>query len=106
MAAHSNKKLNGWQLAAAKQRPLTLGARLDAKKRLPPLREIKVAAVVPLNLTLAELRADQCRYPYGGGNYRFCGLKKMDGKSYCPEHFRLCTRQEPLSPIKLPPRWR
>jgi GcrA cell cycle regulator len=37
---------------------------------------------------------NECHYPYGdAGNFRFCGLKKMDGKSpYCPEHCAIAYR--------------
>lgn len=52
----------------------------------------RAAAVVPLHIGLVDLQSHHCRYPYGEGPYSFCGHKKADGSSYCPEHFALTWR--------------
>lgn len=48
--------------------------------------------VVPLKLSLLELKADQCRYPYGepsNKDFFFCGLPAIEGRSYCLCHYQL-----------------
>jgi hypothetical protein len=52
------------------------------------LAPLKLAAVEPLNLTLAELPELGCRY-IAGNDYLYCGHLKMAGSSYCVAHHRL-----------------
>jgi GcrA cell cycle regulator len=53
---------------------------------------MRVADVVPLHLTLLELEPDMCRWPYGDGNFTFCGCPKFGDSSYCEPHDALATR--------------
>jgi GcrA cell cycle regulator len=59
------------------------------KRALPP-------EAGPLHLTLLELEADDCRFPYGDGcqPYLFCGHAALEGSSYCRLHMNLCTRSD------------
>lgn len=59
--------------------------------------EVKLAAVVPLSVTLDELQPDECRYPYGDGPFLFCGNPQQPDSSYCAGHHRLCW-QKPQAP--------
>lgn len=58
---------------------------------------LRVADVVPLHLSLLELEAGQCRWPYGDGSaalpYTFCGCPQFDGSSYCDGHAALAMRE-------------
>lgn len=65
-------------------------ARLGHRKEMPRLRCV---ALEPRGLSLIELGADDCRYPYGGDGegepISFCGHPKRAGSSYCTAHFHL-----------------
>jgi GcrA cell cycle regulator len=42
-----------------------------------------------------EIREFACRWPVGdpgSGDLVYCGLKRADGRSYCPGHCRLAYR--------------
>ncbi len=56
--------------------------------------EVKLADVVPLNLTLDELELGECRYPYGEGPFLFCG-NPIEHGSYCAAHHKLCWVKAP-----------
>lgn len=62
----------------------------------PRIEEIRLrcAEIEPRHLTLEQLDPDDCRYPFGEGPFTFCGRLKLEGRSYCPEHFRLSTAKE------------
>lgn len=62
---------------------------------LPPIdiEALRCAVVDPLHLALADLEPHQCRYPYGGGPYTFCGLPKLEPYSYCGAHLVLCCHE-------------
>ena len=46
----------------------------------------------PFNLDLLELRDHHCRFAYGESTpYLFCGHNVVEGSSWCPAHFRICT---------------
>jgi GcrA cell cycle regulator len=70
-------------------------------QELPPLRR---AAVVPRRLSLPELEAGDCRYPYGGDEegepISFCGHPRRRGSSYCAAHFHL-TRNPGAAPERV-----
>ncbi len=71
-------------------RPKSMAERVHKRKDRPMAR-VREADVVPLLLPLIDLRRDQCRYPYGDSDFRFCGLTTMASSlSYCPEHHALC----------------
>ncbi len=73
-------------------------ARLAHRKEMPKLR---CAAVESRGLSLLELEAGDCRYPYGGDEegeaITFCGHPKRRGSSYCAAHFHL-TRNPDAAP--------
>jgi hypothetical protein len=49
--------------------------------------------------SLIDLEPNECRYPYGDSDFKFCGAPqhihvlngKMVQSSYCKEHRLLCT---------------
>ncbi len=44
----------------------------------------------PVNLSLLDLGANQCRFPTTDDNpFLFCGMKKKDGSVYCPHHHQV-----------------
>jgi GcrA cell cycle regulator len=49
---------------------------------------LRCVEIIPLNLTLAEIGEDQCRY-IAGEEYLYCGHPKMSGSSYCTPHHHL-----------------
>lgn len=51
---------------------------------------LRCAEVVPRHVALMDLGASDCRYPYGDGNFTFCGHPKLDDCSYCAAHYDLC----------------
>ena len=67
-------------------RPIPVRTRAEA----PKLRCVEIA---PRHLSLIELEAGDCRYPYGGDEegeaITFCGHPRREGSSYCTPHFHL-----------------
>jgi GcrA cell cycle regulator len=74
--------------------------RVAAKFRLPrPIRKraaalrLRCVGIVPRHLSLLELEAGDCRYPFGGDAegeaITFCGHPRREGSSYCVSHFHL-----------------
>jgi GcrA cell cycle regulator len=57
---------------------------------LPKLRCVEIE---PRHLSLIELEAGDCRYPYGGDEegepITFCGHPRREDSSYCTAHFHL-----------------
>lgn len=94
---------NGIQLQGARsgrkpgpQRPRRSFKARTYKFKFEPVPDVPedfrlfASAVVSKNLTLEELPADLCLYPYGEGPYFFCGHPQQENSSYCPAHHRLC----------------
>jgi GcrA cell cycle regulator len=54
---------------------------------------LRCVDIEPRHLSLAELEAGDCRYPYGGDAdgeaITFCGHPKREDCSYCAAHFHL-----------------
>jgi hypothetical protein len=76
----------------------SLGQTCEARKtrQFPTLRPLRQADVNPRLVELTELGADDCHYPYNdSGNFRFCGLGRQTGSSYCPKHHALTTYDTP-----------
>jgi len=73
-------------------------ARRAHRQEIPKLR---CAAVEPRHLSLVELEAGDCRYPYGGDEegeaVTFCGRPRHAGSSYCAAHLHL-TRNPAAMP--------
>ncbi len=69
-------------------------AKADVRERAAAL-QLRCVAVNPRHLSLVELEAGDCRYPYGGDvegePITFCGHPRRDGSSYCPSHFHLTS---------------
>jgi GcrA cell cycle regulator len=57
--------------------------------------KLRCVGIVPRHLSLLELEACDCRYPYGGDAegeaITFCGHPRREGSSYCVPHFRLTS---------------
>ena len=55
--------------------------------------ELRCVEVDPRHLSILELGAGDCRYPYGGDEegeaITFCGHPKHEESSYCTAHFHL-----------------
>jgi GcrA cell cycle regulator len=84
-------------------------------KRSNPARCV---GIEPRHLSLLELEARDCRYPYGGDRdgeaITFCGHLRREDSSYCAAHFHL-TRNVESAPersagdrriCRATPRWR
>jgi GcrA cell cycle regulator len=54
---------------------------------------LRCIEIVPRHLSLMQLEAGDCRYPYGGDAegeaISFCGHPQRDGSSYCAGHLHL-----------------
>jgi GcrA cell cycle regulator len=75
--------------------------RFFSTRKAPRLRCVEV---MPRRCGLAELEANDCRYPYGGDAegepITFCGHPRRPGTSYCTPHFHLCRDPEAsLQPV-------
>jgi GcrA cell cycle regulator len=61
--------------------------------RRPEPVMLRCVGVSPRLVSLAELEASDCRYPYGGDKENepitFCGHPRLPGSSYCAPHFHL-----------------
>ena len=75
-----------------RERHAPLVARMPVFKRTeaPKLRCVEL---VPRHLSLLDLEASDCRYPYGGEAdgeaITFCGHPRREDSSYCTPHFHL-----------------
>ncbi len=78
-----------------------------AKPRLVPQRpvlkraaalKLRCVGIEPRHLSLIELKARDCRYPYGGDKdgeaITFCGHPRQEDSSYCAAHFHLTRKVE------------
>jgi GcrA cell cycle regulator len=69
-------------------------ARVEVRERAAAL-QLRCVAITPRHLSLVELEAGDCRYPYGGDvegeAITFCGHPRRDGSSYCVSHFHLTS---------------
>lgn len=43
-------------------------------------------------VTFDELGKGECRFPFGGHDFRFCGLTALEDRSYCRHHTILTTQ--------------
>jgi len=59
----------------------------------PEPAKLRCVGIRPRLVSLVELEADDCRYPYGGDRegeaISFCGHPCFRGSSYCAPHFHL-----------------
>jgi GcrA cell cycle regulator len=59
---------------------------------------LRCVGIKPRLVSLIELGANDCRYPYGGERdgeaITFCGHPKLPGSSYCAPHFHLTRGAE------------
>jgi GcrA cell cycle regulator len=69
-------------------------AKVEVRKRAAA-PQLRCVAIIPRHLSLVELEAGDCRYPYGGDvegePITFCGHPRRDGSSYCVSHFHLTS---------------
>lgn len=77
----------------------TPGAHQPAVKRAEPVK-LRCVGVNPRLITLLDLEAGDCRYPYGGDKdgdpIVFCGHPRRPGSRYCTPHFHLTRDPEGL----------
>jgi GcrA cell cycle regulator len=88
----------GARLRKRRERALSgVAAKPKVRERAAAL-QLRCVAVNPRHLSLAELEASDCRYPYGGDAegepITFCGHPRHDGSSYCFSHFHLTRAPE------------
>ncbi len=73
-------------------------------ERAAPVK-LRCVGISPRLLSLVELEASDCRYPYGGDKENepitFCGHPRLAGSSYCAPHFYL-TRTTEAQPERAP----
>jgi GcrA cell cycle regulator len=85
-----------------------LGKRFEAMSKwfVPFLERVEMPSlrcveIDPRHLSLLELEAGDCRYPYGGDKegeaITFCGHTRREDSSYCAAHFHL-TRGPDAAP--------
>lgn len=77
--------------------------RVIESRELAEAFELRCVEIIPRNLTLLELEAGDCHYPYGDEAITFCGHPILAGSSYCAPHKHLCLA--PSSPHRRV-RWR
>lgn len=62
---------------------------------------LRCVGITPRHLSLVDLEANDCRYPYGGDAegepITFCGHPRHEGSSYCLSHFRLTSLPEAVT---------
>lgn len=87
----------------------------ESKRLAPPFERVervrlRCVQIVPRHLSLIDLEAGDCRYPYGGDEegeaITFCGHRQREGSSYCAGHFHLTrgpgiASERAASPVSL-----
>jgi hypothetical protein len=68
---------------------LTKAEKQKRKMPKPPSSIIRGEDVPPLLCSALELTSDNCAYPYGERNFKFCGRPRVF-KSFCAIHAPLC----------------
>jgi hypothetical protein len=59
-----------------------------------PATGLRIADVVPLNISIYELNDSTCRWPLGDeAPFTYCGCHALDGVPYCWPHMRLAHRE-------------
>ena len=82
-------------------RPRAPQLRSEPSVRSTPRVRVRVVTRAPLppmapepesrNLTFAQLKANDCRYPVTADSpFLFCGQQKQGGSSYCAHHHHKC----------------
>lgn len=73
--------------------------------RTLPVAEVSDRDIAsPLYLTIMELERDNCRWPYGEGDFRFCGRQTKEGSAYCDHHSQLAFDGKTRKPVHVPER--
>ena len=74
-----------------------LTPRMPILEAVEPVK-LRCADIDPHHLSLADLQAGDCRYPYGGDEegepITFCGHPRQENSSYCAAHFMLTRNTE------------
>jgi hypothetical protein len=60
-----------------------------------PLPAEAPSPVEPRHLSLIELTAETCRWPYGDGPFTFCGHPPAADKPYCAAHWSIGNAGRP-----------
>jgi GcrA cell cycle regulator len=73
-------------------RPAPIRTPASPVRRPEPVK-LRCVGISPRLVSLVELEASDCRYPYGGDKENepitFCGHPRLPGSSYCAPHFHL-----------------
>lgn len=86
--AHRNK----FQFTGRAGNPNPAGSTRAAPDRVfipkPTIAPIKPGEVFPESrmVCFEELGRDECRFPFGHSDFRFCALPVVEGRSYCWHH--------------------
>jgi GcrA cell cycle regulator len=79
------------------RKPASVPPKLSTFERAAAL-QLRCVAIAPRHLSLLDLEANDCRYPYGGDAesepITFCGHPRHEGSSYCLSHFHLTSLPE------------
>ncbi|HJP69772.1 MAG TPA: GcrA family cell cycle regulator [Sphingomicrobium sp.] len=66
-----------------------------------PMTGLRIADVVPLNISIYELTDQTCKWPYGDNPpFVYCGLPVFESCSYCADHVALSTRPWQAKPLE------
>jgi GcrA cell cycle regulator len=98
LACPKSPKPTAVRLRKRRERVISgIAARADVGNRAATL-QLRCVAIKPRHISLVELEACDCRYPYGGDAegepITFCGHPRREGSSYCVSHFHLTRGPE------------
>jgi GcrA cell cycle regulator len=102
-------KMPGLPPPRSSRRPADEAEPPSAYERAEPVG-LRCVGISPRLVSLVDLEAHDCRYPYGGDKEGeaivFCGHPRFAGSSYCLPHFELtrgsdATSERPACPVML-----
>jgi GcrA cell cycle regulator len=93
----TDSRANPHRPGIVKQRAMSNSGPSMPRIRKPAVRPIltretaalRCAEIEPRHVALVDLEPGDCRYPYGEGDYTFCGHPKLSDCSYCERHYAL-----------------
>ena len=101
--------------AGAHRLPSAPAPRAEPAPRIKPPEERKAAWTFAeaevgemRRLRLEDIRQSACRWPLGdprSGDFAYCGLTPVEGRSYCAGHCRMAYRPPGARQSRQEPRW-